>query len=81
MHHTDHPQRCHQQHQDDAMKASPRSIMLTWVNAVAGWGRSAAGRAAHRQRGVVAEEVKPKPVVKAGTTKRIRRRRTKKKPR
>jgi len=63
------------------MKGSPRSIMLTWVNAVAGWWRSAAARAVHRQRRAVADEVKPTPVVKAGTPKRTRRRRTKKSPR
>jgi hypothetical protein len=55
--------------------------MLTWVNAVAGWWRSAALRAVHRQRPVAAEEVKPKPVAKEGTPKRMRRRRAKKKPR
>ena len=60
------------------MKGSPRSIMLTWVNAVAGWWRSAAVGAMQRHRRAVAEEVKSTPVAKAGTPKRTRRRRTKK---
>lgn len=41
------------------MRGSPRSIMLTWANIVAGWWTSAAATAIRRQQRAVLNAMKP----------------------
>ncbi|HEX7968455.1 MAG TPA: hypothetical protein VF502_09560 [Stellaceae bacterium] len=54
------------------MKGSPRSIMLSWANAVAGWWTSAAVSAVQRQRRAALNAMKPQPV-RRRTRKRQRK--------
>ncbi len=55
------------------MKGSPRSIMLSWANAVAGWWTSAAVGAAQRQQRALLSALTPKPGRKARPKRRRKR--------
>jgi hypothetical protein len=57
------------------MKATPRSIMLTWANTIAGWWTSAAVSAIQRQqRAILNAMIKPTKPKRASTRRRRRRR-------
>jgi hypothetical protein len=43
------------------MKGTPRSIMLSWANAVSGWWTSAAVSAVQRQQRAMLKAMTPKP--------------------
>ncbi len=55
------------------MKGSPRSIMLSWANAAAGWWTSAAVGAAQRQQRALLSALTPKPGRKARPKRRRKR--------
>jgi hypothetical protein len=73
------------------MRGSPRSLMLSWANTVAGWWTSTAVTAMQRQQRAVRNALtKPKPAAKAKLTAKAkptakttpaRKRRGKRKPR
>ncbi len=69
------------------MRGSPRSLMLSWANTVAGWWTSTAVTAMQRQQRAVRNALtkpKPKPAAKAKPTAKTtpaRKRRGKRKPR
>jgi hypothetical protein len=55
------------------MRGSPRSIMLSWADAVTGWWTSAAVSAAQRQQRAMLSALTPKPGRKARPKRRRKR--------
>jgi hypothetical protein len=55
------------------MKGSPRSLMLSWANRVAGWWTSAAFAAAQNQQHALLHAMQPKSRPKKARRKRARR--------
>ena len=58
------------------MKGSPRSIMLSWANRVAGWWTSAAVNATRKQQNAILNASAPKPGKTRPKRRRAKKRRT-----
>ena len=59
-----------QQRRGAEMKGTPRSLMLSWANALAGWWTSAAVAAVQRQQRAALKAMMPKPAKPRGTRRR-----------